>query len=135
MEPTNSAPTQNPIPVTPATPPVSPTTTPNQNVVVSPKKSGMGGKKGLIILLAALVLLVVLGGAGYYYYANMMNKNPEVTAVPTLQPEPTEVMPTEDPDAITDESQLDGVVDDLDNATDEANMNQEVQGLQSDSNF
>lgn len=136
MEPTNTTPTQNPTPAEtlPAAPP-TPATPPSQSAVVSPKNSGMGGKKELIILIVVLILLAVFGGAGYYYYANMMNNAPEATAVPSIEPELKEAVPTEDPDAITDDSQLDGVVNDLDSATDEANMSEEVQGLQTDSKF
>ena len=118
-------------PVAPA-PPVSPAPA-SGAVVSSPKKPGMG-KKPVIIVLVLVIFLVVLGAAGYYYYANMMSKPEQAKAFPTLAPV-VSVAPTQDPEAIQDENDLDDVVNGLDSASDEADMTTESKSLQTDSNF
>ncbi len=86
-------------------------------------------------MLLFFIILVVLIGIGYYLYATMYSKPSETSqAMPTIAPVVT-VAPTQFPDAIQDESELDGIVDELDKATDEATMNTEVKGLQTDTNF
>lgn len=130
-----TTPTTPPQPAAPSAP-ATPGATPSQTVVKgSSNKPGMN-KKTMIMAFLLVVILVVLAAIGYYYYTNIMNvdRKGEITAFPSPELEPT-AAPTESPDQITDESELDQVISDLDNSTEEANMTQEANGLQSDSNF
>lgn len=134
----NQSTTPSPVPQAETNVPVSApaSVTPAPEVVKS-SEGGKDKKKLLFLALFAVIVLVILGIVGYYLYSTMTSKPVEeapVAAVPTQEPVVTPV-PTTDPNAIKDGSELDSVVKDIDSATDEASMTQEVNGLRTDSNF
>ncbi len=130
VQPATAAPeAQAPIPVAP---------NPEAATVVKsppPVKSGGGSKKKLIVALLVVVILVVIAGIIGFYFMQMNNSKPaEVTLVPSVAP--TEApTPTVDPNAITDDKQLDEAIGKIENATDEANLTTEVDSLKKDANF
>jgi len=151
MDPNNNQqpPVQNPAPAAPSAAPVgaagpNPVVPPpqpgienNANVVKNQDQpQGRDKKKLIVVSFLILIILLILAVVGYYAYSTMMSSSTEevptatITEVPTVSPEPT--IP---PDPIEGEEDLNEVIDELDNATDEAALDSEVQGLQSDSNF
>jgi len=121
----------------PVTPP-QPSTDTNPAVVKS-QDQNMGGKdkkKMAVVAFLILILLAIVAIIGYYAYSTMNPGGAEEVPQATISetPSPT-IEPTAVPSPIQGEDDLNQVIDEIDKATDEANMNKEVQGLQTDSNF
>lgn len=144
MEPNNNnQPPANPAQSDPA---VQPSTTPppatNQATATPEAKGDQGGgrdmkKIGLIVVLL-IVSLITLSVVGYYAYGSFGGSSDDTVPNQNEQLQPP-VTPTPDVEVedvpIVDDEELDDVIDEIDEASDEAELNEEVQGLQSDSNF
>ena len=147
MEPNQNQSTQNPAPAAPensggtGSPP--PSAPPQQNLNAGmnntvENKDQAGGKdkkKMAVVAVLVLIILMIFAVVGYYAYSSMGSSTKEepVNTI-TEAPTPT-VEPTGPADPIQNEEELDQVLDDIDNATDGAMMEEEVQGLRTDSNF
>jgi hypothetical protein len=139
-QPTASAPTApSAVPAQPATAPQpqAPSAAPAPAGAPSEQSGSGGGKKKLIVVLLFVVILLILAAVAYFYYSSTKNKsaaNETSYVAPSTAPTVT-AAPTQNPNAITDESQLDQVVNDIDSASDEANMTKDATSLKTDSNF
>ena len=138
---TTPAPTPVPDPTpsaepTATTPPVVSASTTSEAVKSGDAPKG-DKKKPILIAVVLLIILVIVGAIGYYMFVSMKSKPKDdqtsyvaPTTAPTVTP-----IPTQDPNAINDDSQIDSLVKDIDSASIEANMTKEVNSLKTDSNF
>ena len=129
--------TPNPTSTPPIATPSQPGASDSASVVKNQDQAGGGKdkKKMAVVGLLVVIILMILAVVGYYAYGAMSSGGTDEVETTITQPPTPTLEPTAMPSPIENEDDLNGVIDEIDSATDEAAMEKEVQGLQSDSNF
>ena len=138
MENTNNQPVASdtnvaPPPVVAENPPINPSTDPAM-VKAPPQPTPNGVSKNKLLMILLVVFVIVVGViVGYYFYQS--SKTPTPVAIPTVIPTQEVPTPTIDPNTINNDEKLDEAMMKMDDASTEAELNNELNNLKQDSNF